>query len=254
MFYIYKTTNLLNKKIYVGQSKYDDPTYFGSGIFIKKALEKYGIQNFYKEILEKCDSQTKANEREKFWIKKLESKKREIGYNIADGGSSFIMNDEIAQKISETLSGKYTGENSFRAGIKLTDEHKKSISKANSGKIVSTDTRKKISESRKGIVFSEESKKKMSISHSSKKLTTEHKINISKSLEGRKHTEETKNLLKDKNLNKTQKNSVIVYATSLFSGENIIFNNLSQASRYFNCTRQRIKNNGIENWRFEIRN
>ncbi len=63
---IYKTTNLVNGKFYVGKSKYNDPEYLGSGIILKKAILKYGIENFNKEILEQCNSDAELNEREKY--------------------------------------------------------------------------------------------------------------------------------------------------------------------------------------------
>lgn len=249
--FVYKTTNLINGKIYIGQSKYNNPDYLGSGIFIKQAVEKYGKVNFSKVILEECESQEITNEKEKFWIKELNSKDKSIGYNVADGGSSFIMNKEISEKISKTLKGKYTGENSFRYGIEITEDHKKIISFHNKGKKLTEETRKKMSNSKKGITFSEESRKKMSESHSNKPLKEEHKKNISNSLRGRKVKEETKNILRDKNINKTQKNSLKVFAIRILDNFSIDFNNCSEASRYFKCTRQRIKNNKIEGWQLK---
>ena len=54
--YIYKITNLIDNKIYIGKStrcnKWYIEHYYGSGIVIKQAIAKYGKQNFKKEILE----------------------------------------------------------------------------------------------------------------------------------------------------------------------------------------------------------
>ena len=82
---IYKTTNAINGKIYVGQDKNDNPNYYGSGKLLQKAIKKYGKENFKKEILEICENESHLNDREVFWIKKLKSTDKHIGYNISDG-------------------------------------------------------------------------------------------------------------------------------------------------------------------------
>jgi group I intron endonuclease len=79
---IYKTTNLINGKFYIGQDSKNDPSYFGSGKLLHKAIEKYGIENFRKDILEQCISKHELNEREIYWILELKPV-----YNIAKGGS-----------------------------------------------------------------------------------------------------------------------------------------------------------------------
>ena len=63
---IYKTTNLINGKIYVGQDTKNNPNYLGSGKILKFALKKYGIENFKKEILEECLTLDELNELEKY--------------------------------------------------------------------------------------------------------------------------------------------------------------------------------------------
>ena len=83
---IYKVTNLINNKIYVGQDKNNNPNYFGSGKTIKKAIKKYGKENFEKTIIEFCKTENELNEREIYWIDKLNSTNRKIGYNISKGG------------------------------------------------------------------------------------------------------------------------------------------------------------------------
>jgi len=82
---IYKTTNLLNGKIYIGQDRNNNKNYLGSGKLLKKAIKKYGKDNFKKEILEECQSEEDLNDREVFWISQYNSTNRDIGYNISDG-------------------------------------------------------------------------------------------------------------------------------------------------------------------------
>jgi len=48
---IYKSTNLVNGKFYVGQDSKNYPDYYGSGLILKIAIDKYGKDNFKKEIL-----------------------------------------------------------------------------------------------------------------------------------------------------------------------------------------------------------
>lgn len=92
---IYKITNTINGKIYIGKSKnigrrwcvhkcpstqvseYQSPIY--------KAMKKYGNDKFNIEILEEC-LESELDNREEFYISSLKSQEREIGYNIKPGG------------------------------------------------------------------------------------------------------------------------------------------------------------------------
>ena len=79
---IYKTTNLLNGKFYIGQTRQKNNRYYtGSGIRITNAIKKYGGENFVVEVLENVDSVDKLDEREIYWISKMKPK-----YNISPGG------------------------------------------------------------------------------------------------------------------------------------------------------------------------
>lgn len=101
---------MINNKIYVGQNKNDNPNYYGSGKLIKRAIKKYGKDNFKKEILCECNSLEELNKMEKFWISKLNSTDDRIGYNLESGGSDSFFN-------KKRKSGDYT----------FTEEHKKNI-------------------------------------------------------------------------------------------------------------------------------
>lgn len=86
-YYVYLTTNLVNNKKYIGQH-YGEVTdsYIGSGSILKKAIEKYGKNNFKKEILEICEDYNSLNIAEKKWITKYNAVESENFYNIAAGG------------------------------------------------------------------------------------------------------------------------------------------------------------------------
>ena len=90
---IYKITNLINGKSYVGQTvqplkeriaqhRYHDELY------VDHEIRKYGWKNFTVEILEECTSHEQLNEREIFWIARLNTK-HPGGYNMTDGGAGF---------------------------------------------------------------------------------------------------------------------------------------------------------------------
>lgn len=109
---IYKITNLVNNKIYIGKDTSSNLNYYGSGVLIKKAINKYGLENFKKEILEECQTNQELCNREKYWISFYDSTNRLIGYNISfggDGGDTMSKNpnlDEIKQKLSKARKGK----------------------------------------------------------------------------------------------------------------------------------------------------
>ena len=233
---IYRTTNLINQKFYVGKDTHNNPNYYGSGKRLKLAIKKYGIENFKKEVLEVCNTLELLNEREKFWIKKLNAIGE--GYNISlggDGGDTISNNprrDEISKKISEankgkflgktnsketrekisnTLKGRFEGDKNPNYGKNHTDEAKDKIRKKALGRVVSDETRKKISiknKGKKGVVWTDEMRQKLSESRknnhpfkgkthtpetiqkikeaNSKPKSEEHKRKISETLKGNK--------------------------------------------------------------------
>ena len=86
---IYKITNLINNKIYIGKSvniekRFQSHKRAKCNMAIHKAIQKYGINNFTFEILEECEEQQLDN-REKYWINYFNSYLGE-GYNAAPGG------------------------------------------------------------------------------------------------------------------------------------------------------------------------
>lgn len=86
--YIYKITNKINKKIYVGKrvGTQFDASYWGSGVKLRKALTEFGKENFDREIIEWCANKDILKEREKYWITALNARDPQFGYNKRPGG------------------------------------------------------------------------------------------------------------------------------------------------------------------------
>lgn len=84
---VYQTTNLINNKIYIGLHATDNINdgYLGSGIFLKKAIKKYGYANFKKEILYVFDNKKDMITKEKEIVNE-EFILRKDTYNMSKGG------------------------------------------------------------------------------------------------------------------------------------------------------------------------
>lgn len=172
MYYIYRITNLINGKVYIGQHKYKtlDDNYMGSGKHLKAAQAKYGIKNFEKDILVfSIVEKSLIDALEKEYI----SFYRSIGkaeYNIANGGEGGCgpHSEETKRKIGKANSRAQKGK-------QLSKETKEKISEAMKGNqhakgvVRSEETRKRLSEIRRGKPKSEEWKRKISEAKKGKK-------------------------------------------------------------------------------------
>lgn len=180
MFYtVYKVINLLNNRYYIGVHKTKNPNdkYYGSGIIIKDAINKYGKENFTKEILFIFDNSSDAYLKEKELVNE-ESLKDPLIYNIQIGGIPTI---EWTEERKLNHSKNYSGINSPMFGKKYTEEHKQKISQGNIGRKHSKETIEKIvttrknnnkPNTRKGIPLTIEDKLKKSIAALNKAKVT----------------------------------------------------------------------------------
>ena len=87
IYYLYKTTNIINNKIYIGvhQTENIEDGYMGSGKHLKRALKKYGLQSFVKEILRFFETKEEMYITEAEIVNE-EFVKRKDTYNIKYGG------------------------------------------------------------------------------------------------------------------------------------------------------------------------
>lgn len=161
-YYIYRITNNINHKTYIGQHKYCksllvDDGYMGSGVILKKAQKKYGIENFTKEIITIAMSRSEANVLEKYYIAK-ERKENTYGcYNIADGGYTSIEFAHTPESIMKALETRKRNGN-----LKHSEETKRKISEVNKGKKRPDLAEYNRTHKHVGRKHSEEAKKRMS--------------------------------------------------------------------------------------------
>lgn len=110
-YYVYKITNLCNHRIYIGCHKTDnlDDGYMGSGKLISHAIQKYGLENFQKEILFMCNSLEEMFAKEAELVNESFIA-REDTYNICIGGFGgarpHVKTKEYKNKMSLIFKGR----------------------------------------------------------------------------------------------------------------------------------------------------
>lgn len=132
MFFIYKISNSINNKVYIGQTCHPLKRRFNEHCFknsrctkIANAIKKYGKENFKIEPITIAHTQNISDYWEVYFIKSFQTLNRDKGYNLREGGSKGKFNNKGRKHTQEEL--------------------------------------KKMSESQRGRTISEEAKRKMSI-------------------------------------------------------------------------------------------
>lgn len=120
---IYKTTNLVNGKIYIGQYSGHNKKYLGSGKLLRLAIKKYGVDKFIREILEECDT-CLLNEKETYWIKKFNSFDKSIGYNMTETGRASHKGCHHSDSTKNIMSLQKLGDKNPNFGKPLSKEQK----------------------------------------------------------------------------------------------------------------------------------
>ena len=151
-FIVYMHENKINHKKYIGitcqkpTQRWRGGKGYKIGIF-KKAIDKYGWNNFNHIVLYKHLTKEQACLKEQELIKKYNTMNENYGYNLCEGGNLTIgyhHTENSKLKMSKSKKGMYKGKNNpmyGKSGIlapaygkHLTEEHKRKISEAKKGK------------------------------------------------------------------------------------------------------------------------
>ena len=139
---IYKIENLINHKIYIGQSieiekRFQKHLNANDNFIIHKALKKYGKQNFSFQILEECEV-SELNNKEIYWINYYNSLVPN-GYNMIPGGSNGAGYAKGKKILQYDLNGKFIAEfPSANQASKATNINQSSICACARGEIIHT--------------------------------------------------------------------------------------------------------------------
>lgn len=201
MFTIYLITNLINNKVYVGQtvqpvsrrwSRHRLDASKGKDIRFYRAIRKYGPQTFNVQELAVIETAEQANNFEKCWIVLLRATNPSFGYNGTFGGEGGRMAEEGKIKRSESCKAWWTPERREQVG---KSRKGKFMGSANpmygktpwQGKQHSEETKEKISSIRKELFTDPEFKQRMVEANTGKHHTETGRANIAKALKGNQY-------------------------------------------------------------------
>lgn len=206
MIIVYKHTSP-SEKSYIGITKFSiekrlsrHVTYALSGSKYKfhQAIVKYGIENFTSEILESCDDFEKASIREKYYIKLFNTFKN--GYNMTEGGYGRPIGWKHSEETKQKLRNRIVTEETRKklsdslTGLQTWNKGKKLLDdqKKNYGHKRTEETKNKLSEMRLGSTLSDETKLKISIASTG----------TNNGMFGKRHTEESREKIKNSQQNR----------------------------------------------------
>jgi group I intron endonuclease len=153
--FIYKITNKINGKIYIGKTikpiekrwkchRQQSKRKGKCQSHLYSAIRKYGENNFILSLVEECCSEY-GNTREQYWIKFYNSTNPSIGYNLTIGGDGGIVSEECKKKISDTLKEYYKNHTPFNPMKGISGESHPFYGKHHTNK-----AKEKLSVARKG--------------------------------------------------------------------------------------------------------
>lgn len=207
---IYKITNILNNKVYIGQaidiqSRIREHKELlnrncHTNNHLQCAWNLYGEDKFIFSTVEKCDEKI-LTQREQFWIDFYGGINSDNTYNQRDAGSHGTHSEETKLKISKAQKGVPK-----KSGRKVSKEGKLSLSLSHIGKYPSMETRQKMSIAQIGRKHTEETKRKIAEKNKQRYINNpELREEMSKRMTGRVFSEEHRYKLGNSNRGKSYK-------------------------------------------------
>ena len=240
---IYKATNILNGKMYIGQTtrperRFAEHTWQGSkSKILSTAIKKHGKENFEFNIMCWCPDKAYADMVETKLIEAHDT--RRVGYNICVGGEGFgsgedhptygsSLSEEHKVKVSAALKGKKKSPEHIAkvaatwVGKKHTAEARQNMSKAHIGHTHTEATKTKMAQRMRGNTYCK-----------GLKLSAERKQHISLAIKGTVRSEETRAKMANA---KEIKGQVRIQRR----GEVFVFENPSECAEYLETSRENV--------------
>lgn len=223
--YVYEITCKINNKKYIGQHRSEvfDESYLGSGTIQRRAVEKYGKENFEIRILQICESAEELNRVEQQLIAQNNAVQSDEFYNLINYGTQCEFSElsrkrmseaakrrsntsEFKQRMSALHRGKIISPEVIARRVetlKRTREHKPNPLK---GKKLPREVVEKMLESRKGYKHTQETRDKI---QASLKIAMQQRdqFGANNPFFGKHHSEEMKEKLRKANSEKVMVNN-----------------------------------------------
>jgi group I intron endonuclease len=232
MHYLYRITDTLNNKVYIGQSNKENERWRQHKYFarqekpiqyVHRAIKKYGVDHFAYEVIACCKTQEDTDATETLLIEQYDSCNKEKGYNIAPGGNHAwnaglppemqpgygrVVSEETKKKISESNMGKIMPLHSsewkeymskIMTGRTLPPEQVEKIARSNRGQKRSEEVKLKLSNAHKGDKhhnygksLSETTRMKIAVANTGKTKSKEERDRLALLRVGKTHSDQTK--------------------------------------------------------------
>jgi group I intron endonuclease len=122
-YYVYCTTNILNNRKYIGShTGYINDSYLGSGVILKKAIKKYGKNNFVKDILWEGPKEH-MRDMETYWCEYFNVANNELFYNRTNKGTGYTCGTPNPKLSKVRKSMNISAWNKGKPGTMLGKKH-----------------------------------------------------------------------------------------------------------------------------------